>query len=75
MDCTAPAFWKQKIKEYSEIGLEYLVIMAVANERQAYYPSSFMKHAYPSNRQSPVEAIMEAADQYGMKVFMSCGWL
>ena len=33
-----------------------------------------MKHAYPSNRQSPVEAIMEAADQYGMKVFMSCGW-
>ena len=74
VDCTAPAFWKQKIKEYSEIGLEYLVIMAVANERQAYYPSSFMKHAYPSNRQSPVEAIMEAADQYGMKVFMSCGW-
>ena len=74
VDCTAPAFWKQKIKEYSEIGLEYLVIMAVANERQAYYPSSFMKHAYPSNRQSPVEAIMEAADQYGMKVFMSSGW-
>lgn len=74
VDCTAPAFWKQKIKEYSDIGLEYLVIMAVANERQAYYPSSFMKYAYPSNRQSPVEAIMEAADQYGMKVFMSCGW-
>lgn len=74
VDCTHPDFWKQKIKEYAAMGMEYLVIMAVANDQQAYYPSGFMKPAYPSGRQSPVEAIMEAAAQHGMHVFMSCGW-
>src|SRR5690606_20635057 len=38
------------------------------------YPSKFMPPAYPEGQQSPVEAIMEAADQHGMHVFMSCGW-
>lgn len=74
VDDTNPEFWKQKIKEYAQVGLEYLIIMQVANERLAFYPSAFMKHAYPSDKQSPVEAIMEVADTYGLKVFMSCGW-
>lgn len=74
VDCLAPAFWKTKIGEYAQMGLRYLVLMAVANDGKAFYPSSFMPAAYPAGQQSPVEAIMEAADQYGMHVFMSCGW-
>ncbi|GHT15343.1 hypothetical protein AGMMS4956_15080 [Bacteroidia bacterium] len=74
LDMTNPDFWEQKVKEYSEMGLQYLIIMAVANEQKAYYPSGFMEKIYPSGRKSPVEAIMDAADQYGMRVFMSCGW-
>ncbi|MDR0541532.1 MAG: DUF4434 domain-containing protein, partial [Dysgonamonadaceae bacterium] len=74
IDMTNPDFWEQKIKEYSEMGLQYLIIMAVANERKAYYPSGFMESVYPPGRKSPVEAIMDAADKYGMRVFMSCGW-
>ncbi|GHT61118.1 hypothetical protein FACS189451_02470 [Bacteroidia bacterium] len=74
LDMTNPDFWEQKVKEYSEMGLQYLIIMAVADEQKAYYPSGFMKPVYPSGRKSPVEAIMDAADQYGMRVFMSCGW-
>ncbi|MDF2477191.1 MAG: hypothetical protein K0S24_2674 [Sphingobacterium sp.] len=74
INCLAPAFWKTKIKEYAQMGLSHLVLMAVANDGKAFYPSTFMSAAYPTGQQSPVEAIMEAADQYGMHVFMSCGW-
>jgi len=70
----APNFWKTKIREYADMGLSYLVIMAVANEQKSFYPSRFMAPAYPNGQLSPVEAIMEAADQYNMHVFMSCGW-
>lgn len=71
---TSPEFWKTKIGEYAEMGLSYIVIMAVADQQKAFYPSKFMPPAYPKGQQSPVEAIMEAADKHGMQVFMSCGW-
>ena len=54
------------------MGMEYVVIMAVANEQKAAYPSAFMEHSYPEGRKSPVETIMDAADECGMHVFMSC---
>lgn len=74
VDCTRSEFWEQKIDEYADMGIDYLVIMAVANERKAYYPSKYMEHVYSEGCKSPVEAIMDAADKHGMKVFMSCGW-
>jgi hypothetical protein len=70
----SPDFWKTKLSEYAEMGLTYIVIMAVADQQKAFYPSGFMAPAYPEGQQSPVEAIMEAADKHDMKVFMSCGW-
>lgn len=74
IDANNPDFWEQKIKEYAEIGLSYLIIMSIANEQKAYYPSEFMEPIYPSGCKSPVAAIMDAADKYNMNVFMSCGW-
>lgn len=71
---TDPAFWHMKMKELSEMGLSYIVIMAVANEQKAFYPSRFMEPIYPKGQLSPVEAIMKAADEFGMNVFMSSGW-
>lgn len=73
-DNTDPQMWEQKIMELSEMGVEYLVFMAIANERKAYYPSKIMALAYPENRKSPVEAIMDKAAELNMKVFMSTGW-
>lgn len=67
-------FWEKKITELSEFGVEYIVIMAVANERKSYYLSDFMEPAYNKGEKSPVEAIFETADKYDMKVFMSSGW-
>lgn len=74
VDYTSPDFLAQKIEEYSEMGITYLIIMVVANEQHSYYPSDFMPPAYPTDRESPIEAIMNTADRLGMKVFMSCGW-
>lgn len=74
MDMSDPELWRTKILELDEMGMEYVVIMAVANEQKAAYPSDFMSHSYPDGQESPVEAIMSAADECGMNVFMSCGW-
>ena len=66
IDCTAPDLWRTKVAEMSEMGMEYLVFMSVANECKAYYPSKLMDWHYPADRQSPVDAIMdEAAKQQG----------
>ena len=73
-DNTDPALWRAKVLEMKKMGMEYLVLMAVANEGLSYYPSSLMGWQYPKWRQSPVDAIMDAASENGMKVFMSTGW-
>ena len=74
IDNTDPQMWATKIAEMKKMGMEYLVFMSVANEQKAYYPSKLMEWHYPQWRQSPVDAIMEAAAEHGMKVFMSTGW-
>ena len=74
IDCTSPALWYSKVAEMHEMGMEYLIFMSVANEQKAYYPSKLMEWHYPQWRKSPVDAVMDAAAEYGMKVFMSTGW-
>ena len=74
IDATSPVLWRLKIKELSDMGIEYVVLMFVANDGKSYYPSEFMPPAYPAGRESPVEAIMNSAEENGVKVFMSTGW-
>ncbi|MDE5635983.1 MAG: DUF4434 domain-containing protein, partial [Muribaculaceae bacterium] len=71
---TSDSFWEQKINELADMGMEYVIIMAVANEQKSFYPSRFMPHVYPDGQRSPVCAIMDTADKRGLKVFMSTGW-
>jgi hypothetical protein len=64
------AQWKAKIKEISETGMQYLVLMAVANEGKTYYPSKLApQHEYACS--DPLEAILSAADECGIKFFVS----
>jgi hypothetical protein len=74
IDGTSPDVWRLKIKELSEMGIEYVILMYVANETRSFYPSGFMQPAYPAGRESPVDEVMNAADEHNMKVFMSTGW-
>ncbi len=71
---TSDSFWEQKINELADMGMEYVIIMAVANGQKSFYPSRFMPHVYPDGQRSPVCAIMDTADKRGIKVFMSTGW-
>jgi len=74
IDITSPELWRLKIKELSEMGMRYIILMYVANEGKSFYPSEFMPPAYPAGRESPVEAIITAANDLDLKVFMSTGW-
>ncbi len=74
VDNTSPELWRLKVKELSEMGIKYVIIMYVANDDKSFYPSDFMPHAYQAGKESPVEAVMNAADENDMKVFMSTGW-
>ncbi len=74
IDNTDPRMWEAKVAEMKRMGMEYLIFMSVANDGKSYYPSELMRRQYPKWRKSPVDAIMDAAAEHGMKVFMSTGW-
>ncbi|MDP4206581.1 MAG: DUF4434 domain-containing protein, partial [Bacteroidota bacterium] len=62
--------WKEKVKEISEAGMEYLVLMAVANDGKTFYPSK-LQPRYDYVCADPLEAILSAADECGIKFFVS----
>ena len=62
--------WKAKVKEQSEIGIEYLVLMAIANDGKTFYPSK-LQPRYDYACADPLEAILSAADECGIKFFVS----
>lgn len=74
LDNTDPQMWESKVVEMKKMGMEYIVLMSVANEGKSFYPSQMMGWQYPQWRKSPVDAIMDTAAELGMKVFMSTGW-
>ena len=69
-----PKLWEAKVRELSAMGIEYLVLMEVANEGKSYYPSQIMPWWYNKDKKSPVDAILDEAAKHNMKIFMSSGW-
>jgi hypothetical protein len=62
--------WTAKIKEMHEAGLEYLVLMAIAFDDKTYYPSKLRpQHDYACA--DPLETVLSAADECGIKFFIS----
>jgi len=64
------AQWKAKVKEISETGMEYLVLMSVANDGRTFYPSK-LQPRYDYACADPLEAILSSADECGIKFFVS----
>ncbi len=62
--------WKAKVKEIREVGMEYLVLMAVANDGKTFYPSK-LQPRYDYACADPLEAVLSAADECGIKFFVS----
>ena len=65
--------WDAKVKEIADMGMEYLVLMATA----LYYRAFFKTNIFPPWRLAcadPMEAVLTAADKYGVKFFIGGGF-
>jgi hypothetical protein len=65
--------WAAKIKEIADVGMEYLVLMATALDYRAFFPTQIFPEwqlACPD----PLEAVLSAADNYGVKFFVGGGF-
>ncbi len=65
--------WKQKVKEISELGMEYIVVMATALYDRCYFKSDVFPFAdIPC--EDPIEAVLSEADKCSVKVFLGNGF-
>ena len=62
--------WKALIKDISSLGMEYLVLLSVADNGKTLYPSK-LQPMYDMASPDPLEAVMSAADECGIKFFIS----
>ncbi len=65
--------WRQKVREISELGMEYIVVMATALYDRCYFSSEVFPMAdIPS--EDPIEALLSEADKCSLKVFLGNGF-
>ena len=65
--------WRRKVREISQIGMEYIVIMATALYDRCYFKSSVFPFAdIPCS--DPIEAVLDEADKCNVKVFLGNGF-
>ncbi len=65
--------WGAKVKEIADVGMEYLVLMATALDYRSFFPTTIFppwRLACPD----PLEAVLSAADQCGVKFFIGDGF-
>ncbi len=65
--------WDAKIKEIAEAGLRYLVLLNVAIYGKSFYPTELLPQ-HELNCKDPLEAVLTAADKYGIRFFISNGF-
>lgn len=65
--------WREKIKEISDLGMEYVVVMATALYDKCYFKSSVFPFAdIPCS--DPIEELLQEADNCNVKVFLGNGF-
>ena len=67
------ADWRQKVREISELGMEYIVVMATALYDKCYFKSSVFPFA-DTLCPDPIEEILDEADKCGVRVFLGNGF-
>ncbi len=66
--------WDAKVKEIADTGMKYLVLLDVAIYGKSFYPSKLMP-AHEMGCNDPLETVLSAADKYGLRFFISNGFL
>ena len=67
------ADWDAKMAEMAGIGLQYLVLMAVALDHKAFYPTDLLP-VWELPCEDPLEALLTAGDRHGVKIFVGNGF-
>jgi len=62
--------WDRKVKEISDAGIKYLVLLHVAIDGKTFYPSKLLPR-HQLGCDDPLETVLSAADKYGIKFFIS----
>ncbi|MGC9327281.1 MAG: DUF4434 domain-containing protein [Candidatus Hinthialibacter sp.] len=65
--------WRIKIREMAELGIQYLVLLSVAQDGKTFYPSKHFPR-WNLNCEDPLEAVFSEADVQGSKIFVSSGF-
>lgn len=65
--------WRAKIREISQLGMEYVVLMATALYDKCYFKSEVFPFA-GTLCEDPIEALLSEADECGIKVFLGNGF-
>lgn len=65
--------WRLKVREISDIGMEYIVVMATALYDRCYFKSSVFPFA-EIGCIDPIEAVLSEADERDVKVFLGNGF-
>ena len=65
--------WRRKVREISELGMEYIVVMSTALYEKCYFKSSVYPFAeIPCS--DPIEELLSEADTCSVKVFLGNGF-
>ena len=65
--------WRQKVREISELGMDYIVIMATALYDKCYFRSKVFPFA-ETVCADPIEEVLDEADKCGVKIFLGNGF-
>lgn len=71
--CFTGQQWDAKIKEIAQVGMEYLVLMGTALYYRSFIPSKIFPE-WHLGCPDPLEAVLSAADKYGVKFFIGMGF-
>ncbi len=62
--------WRALVKDLYEVGMEYLVLLSVADNGRTFYPSK-LQPRYDLGSPDPLETVLTEADKYNIKFFVS----
>lgn len=65
--------WREKVREISNVGMDYIVLMASSLYDRSYFPSEIYPLADIPCK-DPIEEILSQADECGVKVFIGNGF-
>jgi len=66
--------WEESVKEVAGLGMQYLVLLATVIDRRAFFDTPLVPKAKELACGDPIEALLSAADQCGVRLFISTGF-